>query len=171
MWPWRNDKTIPENTFQDASTYYTSVRRGMREKADHNKLEAQLCFAAVIVSTLTAPLFVTLANDFLLGKVVPSVLSVFAAGLTTWVQLRRPQKLWVIYRRAQRELEQAKADYDFKDGDFAGEADRDKLLARKVTAVARWVHDQWEGLVPEPEALLTNPAKTQPERGGQIGNA
>jgi hypothetical protein len=168
---WRNDNTIPENAFTDASVYYASMRKGMREKANHNKREAQACFVGVIACTLIAPLFVTLSNDFYFGKLLPSALSVLAAGLTSWVQLRRPQKLWVIYRRAQRELEQAKADYDFKDGEFATEAMPDKLLARKVTAIGRWVHDQWEGLVPEPEALLTTSSKTQSEKGGEVGAA
>jgi hypothetical protein len=118
----------------------------------------------VITSTLAAPLFVALSEDFFWGKVLPSILSVCAAGLTSWMQLRRPQKLWVIYRRAQRELEQAKADYDFKDGEFAIEPEPDKLLARKVTAVGRWVHDQWEGLVPEPEALLTKQSNGRPHK-------
>ncbi|WP_050577852.1 SLATT domain-containing protein [Sinorhizobium meliloti] len=106
---WRKDTTIPEDKFETALEYYASVRRGMREKANHNKLEAQGCFAAVIGCTLIAPLFVTLGEGPFLAKVVPSVLSVTAAGITSWLQLRKPQKLWVIYRRAQRELEEHKA--------------------------------------------------------------
>lgn len=167
----RKDKTIPEDAFTDAATYYSSMRRGMREKADHNKSEAQLCFAAIIACTLVAPLFVTLSDSFFWGKALPSFLSVTAAGLTSWVQLRRPQKLWVIYRRAQRELEQLKADYDFKDGQFASDPAPEKLLARKVTAVGRWVHDQWEGLVPEPEAILPKKSEVQPEKLGHNGTA
>lgn len=150
---WRKDVTVPEEKFDSALEYYNSVRRGMREKSNHNKIEAQGCFATIIVCTLAAPLFVTLGDGAILGKVVPSVLSVTAGGLTSWLQLRKPQRLWVLYRRAQRELEEQKANYDFKDGDFASEADPDKLLARKITHVARWVHDSWEGLVPEPEML------------------
>ena len=57
---WQKDVTIPEDGFDAAPKYYSSVRRGFREKANHNKLEAQLCFATIIICTLTAPLFVTL---------------------------------------------------------------------------------------------------------------
>jgi hypothetical protein len=160
---WRKDVTVPEDQYTDAGTYYGSVRAGFRNKANHNKTEAQLCFAAIIVCTLAAPLFVTLGNGLVLAKIVPSVLSVTAAALTTWLQLRKPQRLWVIYRRAQRELEQAKANYDFNDAEFDGAADKDKLLARKVTAVAKAAHDEWEGLIPEPEALGSGAAKKLPE--------
>ena len=36
----------------------------MREKANHNKFEAQGCFAAILICTLSAPLFVTLGEGF-----------------------------------------------------------------------------------------------------------
>lgn len=159
---WRGDKTLPENNFLSAEQYYASVRKGMREKANHNKHEAQWCFAIIIVCTLIAPLFVTLATDVFWAKIVPSSLSVLAGGLTSWLQLRKPQRLWVLYRRAQRELEEQKANYDFNDGEFEDCPDRDKLLSRKVTQVARWVHDSWEGLVPEPEMLANSNKKNLP---------
>jgi hypothetical protein len=160
---WRQDITIPEDRFDSALDYYKSVRKGLREKANH-KLEAQTCFAAIIVCTLLAPLFVTLGDGVVLAKIVPSLLSVTAGGLTSWLQLRKPQRLWVLYRRAQREMEEQKANYDFKDGDFADAVEPDKLLARKVTHVARWVHDSWEGLVPEPEMLSSGHAKKTSEK-------
>ncbi|KQQ56387.1 hypothetical protein ASF69_16595 [Rhizobium sp. Leaf311] len=149
----RKDRTLPEDTFASAVDYYSSVRKGFRNKADHNKIEAQLCFSIIIACTLTAPLFVTLGKDDLWAKGVPSFLSVLAGALTSWLQLRKPQRLWMIYRRAQRELEEHKANYDFRDGDFAECSNPDQLLARKITGVSRWVHDTWEGLVPEQESL------------------
>jgi hypothetical protein len=136
----------------------------MREKANHNKFESQACFTAIILCTLLAPLFVTLGDGVFLAKVVPSLLSVAAGGLTSWLQLRKPQRLWVLYRRAQRELEEQKANYDFKDGDFSDAGEPDKLLARKVTHVARWVHDSWEGLVPEPEMLAGGHGQNVPDK-------
>ncbi|MFB0692153.1 DUF4231 domain-containing protein [Agrobacterium pusense] len=161
---WRSDRTIPENNFGNAQDYYTSVRKGMREKANHNKHEAQWCFAIIIICTLVAPLFVTLGVGVFWSKVVPSCLSVLAGGLTSWLQLRKPQRLWVLYRRAQRELEEQKANYDFGDADFADTSDPNKLLARKVTHVTRWVHESWEGLVPEPEMLSSSNGKRASEK-------
>lgn len=156
---WRKDVTIPEDKFDSAQDYYKSMRKGMREKANHNKLEAQICFTTIIACTLLTPLFVTLGEGVLLSKLVPSLLSVTAGGITSWLQIRKPQRLWVLYRRAQRELEEQKANYDFKDGDFIDAAEADKLLARKVTQIARWVHDSWEGLVPEPDMLASDHSK------------
>lgn len=156
----RRDRTLPVDQFASASDYYSSVRQGFREKADHNKIESQLCFLVIIACTLTAPLFVTLGAGNLWAKAVPSMLSVLAGALTSWLQLRKPQRLWMIYRRAQRELEEHKANFDFRDGEFADCVDADQLLARKVTSVSRWVHDTWEGLVPEQEFLANN-AKLQ----------
>ncbi|KAB2678467.1 MULTISPECIES: DUF4231 domain-containing protein [Brucella/Ochrobactrum group] len=156
----RKDRTVPEDNFTSASEYYSSIRQGFREKADHNKFEAQFCFSVIIACTLIAPLFVTLGTGILCSKAIPSVLSILAGGLTSWLQLRKPQRLWMIYRRAQRELEEHKANYDFRDGDFTECSNADQLLARKVTAVNRWVHDAWEGLVPEQE-YLTNQAKLE----------
>src|SRR5829696_1738539 len=79
--------------------------RGFSTKADKKKIEAVACFLLVITSTLSAPLFVTLGTGVLWGKVVPSALSLAAAGATAWLQLRKPQQLWTMYRSAQRELE------------------------------------------------------------------
>lgn len=161
---WRKDVTVPEDEFKSAHDYYSSVRKGMREKANHNKIESQVCFSTIIGCTLLAPLFVTLGTQVFWGKVVPSLLSVMAGGLTSWLQLRKPQRLWVLYRRAQRELEEQKANYDFKDQDFSDSVDPDKLLARKVTHIARWVHDSWEGLVPEPDMLASGQGKKAPDK-------
>lgn len=161
---WRKDRTLPEDSFASAEAYYASVRSGLRDKANYNKLEAQGSFAAIIACTLLAPLFVTLGEGHFLAKVVPSVLSVLAAALTSWLQLRKPQRLWTIYRRGQRDLEQAKANFDFNDGEFDGVEDKDKLLARMVTSIARAVHDEWEGLVPEPDSLGSNATKVLVEK-------
>jgi hypothetical protein len=87
------------------------------------------------------------------GKLLPAVLSVFAAGATAWLQLRKPQRLWAIYRRAQRELEREKAAYDFGLDPYTETTCRDKTLASRVSEIAFRVHEQWEGLVPEPDAL------------------
>jgi hypothetical protein len=153
MWPFRDDKSVSKDVYKAATDYYADVRKGMREKADHNKRESQLLFYAAISFTLAAPLFVTLGEGALWGKIVPAILSVLAAGSTSWLQFRKPQRLWAIYRRAQRELEREKAAFDFGLAEYGDAGSRDKTLARKVSEIAFRVHEQWEGLVPEPETL------------------
>lgn len=164
----RNDRSIQTDTYAKASDYYSAVHAGMREKADHNKHESQISFYVVICFTLAAPLFVTLGDGWLWGKLIPACLSVFSAAATAWLQLRKPQRLWSIYRRAQRELEREKAAYDFGLHSYSdGDPDlRNKLLAMKTSEIAFHVHEQWEGLVPEPDALL---AKTPSLPLGEAG--
>jgi len=91
--------------FETAESYYSEIRKGFREKANHNKLESNTIFFGIICFTLAAPLFVTMGEGGFFGKAVPAVLSVLAAGATSWLQIRKPQRLWSIYRRAQRELD------------------------------------------------------------------
>lgn len=146
----RRDRTLQSDAFVDAKSYYSELRKGLREKADHNKRESEFFFFGVIACTLTAPLFVTLGEGFWFGKVIPASLSVAAAAGTAWLQMRKPQRLWQIYRRAQRELEREKSFYDFGLHDYEDADQRDKVLARRVSEIAFETHERWEGLVPEP---------------------
>lgn len=152
---WWSDKTVSNDTYATASEYYAELRKGFRDKANHNKLESQLCFCSSIAFTLAAPLFVTLGEGNVWAKVVPAVLSVLAAALASWLQLRQPQRLWLIYRRAQRELEREKSHFDFRLGEYSSASDSEKILAEKVSNIAFRVHEQWEGLVPESEHLFS----------------
>jgi hypothetical protein len=149
----RNYSTVGKDKFETAVAYYSEVRKGLREKANHNKQESQIGFFSIICFTLTAPLFVTMGEGWFWGKLLPAILSVLAGGATAWLQLRKPQRLWAIYRRAQRELEREKAAYDFGLNPYGEATGRDKMLAAKVSEIAFRVHEQWEGLVPEPDTL------------------
>jgi hypothetical protein len=125
--------------------------RHFEQKADHNKIESLRCFVLVIGCTLVAPLFVTLGDGIWFGKLIPSVLSLLAAAATAWLQLRKPQQLWALYRTAQRELEDQQVRYKYRLGEFRETADPDKLLAEKVADIALSIHRQWVPLVPSPE--------------------
>ncbi|MGO8151460.1 DUF4231 domain-containing protein [Rhizobium leguminosarum] len=150
---WRGDNQQPEDSYASSEDYYSAVRKSLRSKADHNKNESQLCFSLAITCTLASPLFVTLGHGDLFAKIVPATLSVIAAALSSWLQLRKPQRLWAIYRRAQRELEREKSHFDFKLGEYGVTTDPEILLAERVSDIVFKVHERWEGLVPEVEAL------------------
>jgi hypothetical protein len=154
----RKDTSVDKDRYSTPEKFYSEIRSGLREKANHNKKESELAFFCVIVFTLVAPLFVTLGEGMIWGKLVPACLSVAAAAATSWLQIRKPQRLWALYRRAQRELEREKSAFDFQLGDYALESDREKLLAQRVSEIAFSVHEQWEGLVPDPDALVSNKA-------------
>lgn len=160
----RDDVTLKQDSFESPTEYYAEVRRGMREKANHNKCEAQYIFFAIICFTLSAPMFVTLGEGWYLGKLVPAMLSVFAAGATAWLQLRKPQRLWAMYRRAQRELEREKASYDFNLDQYRDGGSKEAILAKRVSEIAFRVHEQWEGLVPESDSLVSMTPSVTPNQ-------
>jgi hypothetical protein len=124
-----------------------------KQKADHNKAEALRCFIVTIACTLSTPIFVTLGSGLWVGKIIPSVLSLLAAAATAWLQLRKPQQLWSLYRTTQRELEDRQVRHRYHVGEFRDVADPDKLLAEKVADIALAAHQQWALLVPTPEKV------------------
>jgi hypothetical protein len=124
---------------------------GFKRKADHNKKEALCTFVLVIVATLVAPMFITLGEGFWLGKVVPSILSLLAAFATAWLQLRKPQQLWLLYRSCQRQLEDQLTRYQFGIDGYNSSKSPQRRLAKAIADVAMHAHVKWEGLVPNPE--------------------
>ena len=107
----------------------------------------------MIVCILATPMFITLGPGRVLGKIVPSTLSLIAAGSTAWLQQRKPQQLWSIYRGAQRELEDQETKYRFCLGEYETTPDPNKLLAERVAAIALNAHRQWLPTVPNPDKL------------------
>jgi len=116
---------------------------------------------------LLAPLFVTLGEDmakllgdwgsiFVFSKLIPSLLSVAVAFSTAWLQLRKPQQLWALYRTSQRELENCLSEFQHKIKDFTDSTDPDKLLAEKVSEIALSAHYAWLPMVPNPENVSSS---------------
>lgn len=124
-----------------------------KAKADHNKSETLRCFILVIVCTLTTPLFITLGPGLWLGKVAPSVLSLIAAGATAWLQQRKPQQLWSLYRTAQRELECHEIRYSYHIEEYEEPGNPEKTLAKNVASIILNTHRQWIPMVPAPDSL------------------
>jgi conflict system pore-forming effector with SLATT domain len=89
----RNDISVAGDSFETAAAYYSEIRKGFREKANHNKHESNFAFFGTICFTLAAPLFVTMGEGWFYGKALPATLSVLAAGATAWLQIRKPQRL------------------------------------------------------------------------------
>jgi hypothetical protein len=127
---------------------------GFKRKADHNKNESLFCFTIVVIFSLASPLFVTLGEGLILGKIVPSVLSLSVAASTAWLQLRKPQNLWSLYRDCQRRIEDSLYKYRYRLAEYDTlEVDRNRLLADSVRVVAWDAHQRWLPLVPTPEAI------------------
>lgn len=126
-----------------------------KNKAKHNKCESLWCFRLIMLCTLIAPLFVSLTDDFWLSKVLPSVMSAFAAFCTAWLQLRKPQELWSMYRTSERDIEFQITQYNFKSGCYVDldEENADRLLAENVSKVKYETHLRWVSKVPNNDSL------------------
>ncbi|GAB4116455.1 MAG: DUF4231 domain-containing protein [Gammaproteobacteria bacterium] len=164
MWRRRKPPSQTESTPETAEEFCLAVTRGFEEKASHNKNESMLCFWASMGGALLVPVFVSLGPgiaealgcpnfQFWLEKVIPSLLSVCVAFSTGWLQLRKPQQLWSLYRTSQRELEDNLQKYRFSVGDYAEAANREKTLVERVTKIALDAHYAWLPMVPNPENM------------------
>ncbi|MEB8475011.1 DUF4231 domain-containing protein [Acidithiobacillus ferriphilus] len=162
MWKRKKFSSPTETKPQSADSFCVAMIRGFEEKATHNKSESMLCFWTSMGGSLLVPVFVTLGPGmagalgfpgagFWLGKVIPSLLSVCVAFSTGWLQLRKPQQLWPLYRTSQRELEDNLHKYRFSVDDYSDAGDRDKLLVERATKIARDAHYAWLPMVPNPE--------------------
>jgi len=147
---------------EDAQAFCRKTIEGFAAKAAHNKRESQVCFMAVVLCTGVVPLFITLGEGFWWGKAIPATLSTFAAIATAWLQLRKPQQLWSLYRGAQRELEDHETKRKYLIAEYENEANPDKLLALKVAAIALNVHNQWVPMVPNPDHLKVSAEPATP---------
>lgn len=155
---------------QKVEDYCKSLIKAFKEKADHNKLESMTCFQVSMGGALLAPLFVTLGSnmaeglhmsDCLFSKLIPTVLSIAVAFSTAWLQLRKPQQLWALYRTSQRELENCLSNFNFRVGEYASTKDAEKLLAEQTSKIALNAHYAWLPMVPNPENMNANPTSTK----------
>lgn len=143
--------TLLTDQDRDARALCRRAIQHYERKANHNKSEALRCFVIIIVCTLTTPLLITLGSGLWLGKVAPSMLSLIAAAATAWLQQRKPQQLWSLYRTAQRYLEVQELKHDFGLDQYEQAEERDKQLASEVAGVIMRTHEQWVPIVPSPE--------------------
>jgi hypothetical protein len=138
---------------QTSTDYCQQKIDHFREKAGHNKTEALWCFRLIMGSTLLVPLFVALGPEVWSSKVIPSLLSALAAFCTAWIQLRKPQELWTLYRTAQRELEDQLIKHRYQLEEYGNSENTDKLLAQKVASLSLQTHQKWMPIVPSPDNL------------------
>lgn len=138
-----------------AREYSTEQAEHFKNKADHNKKESLWCFRIIMLGTLSAPLLVGLGEGVLYAKVLPSILSAVAAFCTAWLQLRKPQELWSVYRNAQRQIEVQVTHFDFKVAEYTdlGENKASELLALNVSNLVLETNSRWTQHVPNPSNL------------------
>lgn len=139
----------------DAVDLANTAINHFRIKANHNKTESLFCFSIIVAFSLLSPMFVMLGEGMVLSKIIPSCLSLVVAASTAWLQLRRPQHLWAIYRDSQRKIEDVLCKYHFGLGEFSSdEIEKTRLLAELTRAISWEAHTRWLPLVPSPESVI-----------------
>ncbi|GAB1045594.1 MAG: hypothetical protein SPiBPW_39650 [Shewanella algae] len=162
------------NEIKTPEEFCSAIIRGFKDKSTHNKNESMLCFWLSMGGALAAPVFVTLGEDiaklfgeygsvFVFSKLIPTLLSVAVAFSTAWLQLRKPQQLWALYRTSQRELEDNLYKYQYRIAEYSSHPDPGKLLVEKVTKIALDAHYSWLPMVPNPEDIRSAPQNTPKE--------
>ncbi|RPA58868.1 DUF4231 domain-containing protein [Shewanella frigidimarina] len=150
---------------KEATSYCQEKIEHFKAKAAHNKAETLWCFRLIMISTLLVPLFVGLGTEVWISKGVPSFLSGLAAFCTAWIQLRKPQELWTLYRTTQRELEDQLTQFNYRFGDYDSSDDTNKLLAQNVAKLTLQTHHKWMPIVPSPDKfpsdLKSDPSKAE----------
>lgn len=138
----------------DAVELANAAINHFRTKADHNKLESLFFFFIIVTFSLLSPMFVMLGDGLIVGKIIPSCLSLVVAASTAWLQLRKLQHLWAIYRDSQRKIEDVLCRYQFNLGEFSvDEVEKTRLLADSTRAISWEAHTRWLPLVPNPESV------------------
>lgn len=171
-------KSKKENTQKESKSpedFCREIIAGFKEKSTHNKNESMWCFLFSMGGALAAPVFVTLGEDiaklfgdygsvFIFSKLIPTMLSVAVAFSTAWLQLRKPQQLWALYRTSQRELEDNLYKYQYGIAEYSESPDPGKLLVENVVKVALDAHYSWLPMVPNPEDIRSAAQNTPKER-------
>ncbi len=146
-----------------AEKYCDKLIAAFEKKSKHNKREALWLFVAVIVSTISVPIFIHAFDSAFWSKFIPSALSAVAAGATTWLQVRKPQQLWGIYRTAQRELEDHKTRYTHRLAPYGNDAASHKLFVEQAADIAIGIHYEWLPLVPNVNQVNPHTASGAPK--------
>ena len=126
----------------------------MEKKANHNKKETLWSFRIIMFSALAVPLFISFGYNEVLSKVAPSILSAISAFTTAWVQLRKPNQLWSLYRTSQRELENELDLYKFNSQKYCNAENKEQLLIEEFSSKYYKVNEQWKKLVPKTEDAI-----------------
>jgi len=138
----------------EAYKWAEDQRQEHRRKADHNKRESLSILASVLVLSSAVPLLIAFGTDEVSAKFIPATLSLVSGVGTAWLQLRRPQELWRVYRGTQRQIEFSMSNFQFSVEDYnIGEVAASQLLVKEVSRALCATHQTWEGLVPDVERM------------------
>ncbi|MEZ8473753.1 DUF4231 domain-containing protein [Vibrio cyclitrophicus] len=140
-------------TKQNVVTDVENKIKHFKSKADHNKNESLRSFKLIMLSSVLAPIFIAYGTGDIWGKIIPSLLSCLGAFLTAWLQLRKPNQLWTLYRTSQREIESELQLYSFEAGKYKDIEHKDEALIESVNEIYLKTNNGWSALVPNKEDI------------------
>ena len=142
----------------------TTARDELREllhlvnsKADRNEHTAQRGTAVIVLASALVPVLLLCSTEwqsFLLGQLIPSVISACAAGAAGLLQFRRPYAVWALYRALEGEIRAELRLYDSGHSPYADEGDREERLAETVASFDRAINQRRLALVPADAAVF-----------------
>ncbi len=142
-----------EKEIISALDYAEKTKKGIEEKADENKSLSTRLFLIILISTVISPILILLPFGDVYSKYLPALMTASAALASYWLQLRKPQDRWVIYRGAQREIEYQIDQYNFGNDEYGKADDKEKLLADRVSKRALQLHYEWVPFAPKAEEI------------------
>ena len=148
-----NPKSELDPAAENAYEYAQRTVKGITEKAKSNKKVSQRLFVVILVATSISPVLIFLPFCDLISKGLPAFLSVSAAIASGWIQLRKPEERWILYRTAQRELEFQIDQYIHNIGEYEDPDKKDAVLADKVSQRALQLHYEWVPIVPRADKI------------------
>jgi hypothetical protein len=137
----------PDQRLLDAAQDYIALHE---QKANANERRARLATILLTATTASIPVLIvasTTTHEFLLGKLLPSVMAGVAAMIAALTQVERPHDRWALYRRTQRVWEAERFCYLHAEGAYSG-PDADARFVRWMADARVATHDEWAGLLP-----------------------
>jgi hypothetical protein len=121
------------------------------QKANENEILAKRCTVIIILGSATVPVLLLASTEwapFVLGKLIPSIVSACAAAAAGFLQFRRPYAAWKLYRCYEGELRAELRRYDSGVKPYNHKSDRERVLAETVAWCDTHIDEERVGIVP-----------------------
>jgi hypothetical protein len=140
---------MPENVID----YANRTLNGIKEKAKRNKRGSTIFFLCLLIPTAITPILILLPFGDILTKYIPAAITALASFSSAWMQLRKPQERWVLYRTAQREIEFEVDQYSYGLGSYSDPKTKDEILADRISKRALQLHYDWIPIFPKAKEI------------------
>ena len=145
---------------EHADTALQTAIESWTAKADWNEKRARRATMAIVWSSAAIPIAIVASGagqEFLLGRLVPSMLGGIAACAAGWLQFVRPYEGWRLFRRYQRCGERERFLYDngLKPYNDESDAVNDRRLGLRLVELESQLEPDWEHLLPSDGGAAT----------------